>query len=52
MKHVTHQVRYEYWGKVVSECNNRGMRKIDNEKGIEASAVIYSVVETAKTNQI
>ena len=52
MDHITHLLRCEYWAKVVSKCNNRGMRKIDSEKGAEASAAIYSIVETVKANQI
>lgn len=48
MDHITHLLRCEYWAKIVSKCNNRGMRKIDSEKGAEASAVTYSIVEIAE----
>ena len=51
---VKNKVKYAEWIAMVEACRNSGLPITTwcKEKGADASAVVYSIVETAKANGI
>lgn len=52
---VRDKYRAQTWAMLIQECNNSGLTKrefCDTVKGAESSAIVCSIVETAKANGI